>query len=192
MNKQEFFKILRKKLYAFDVSEVDTIIGYYNEMIEDKKDTGMSEEEAIASLGEINKLVTQISADLVVTRSDEQRKPLSNIWIILGICASPILLPIGIVFVAVTFTVFIVMISLLLAFSATGIGLLIGLVPMLIFMIQSGVDFGVILVQLGGIMCASGVMILLVYYIVKIGRIMLHHSNKWFSRVIKKRSKGVS
>lgn len=50
MNKDEFLKALKGDLSDLRVSDVDEIIAYFDEMIEDKKDEGLSEEEIIKGL----------------------------------------------------------------------------------------------------------------------------------------------
>ena len=50
MTKEVFLKELREDLENYEVNDIDEIIAYFDEMIEDKKDNGMDEEVIIDSL----------------------------------------------------------------------------------------------------------------------------------------------
>lgn len=50
MTKEVFLKKLREDLENYEVNDIDEIIAYFDEMIEDKKDNGMDEEVIIDSL----------------------------------------------------------------------------------------------------------------------------------------------
>lgn len=50
MTKEVFLKELREDLTNYEVNDIDEIIAYFDEMIEDKKDNGMDEEVIIDSL----------------------------------------------------------------------------------------------------------------------------------------------
>jgi uncharacterized membrane protein len=85
MNKQEFLKEIKSKLNHFQSSELDEITNYYNEIIEDKMEAGLNEEEAINSLGSIETIVNEIKINIVSKRSDEKKtNTLKNFLIILG------------------------------------------------------------------------------------------------------------
>ena len=60
MNKEQFIEKLRKKLNILEKKELDDIIEEYEGYIEEKKSTGMSEEEAVKSLGDINEITRDL------------------------------------------------------------------------------------------------------------------------------------
>ena len=60
MNKQEFISALRKRLKLIAGCDVDERISFYCEIIDDKIEEGMSEEEAIAQIGTVDEVVEQI------------------------------------------------------------------------------------------------------------------------------------
>ena len=66
MNKQEFFKELAKKLNNFLKSEIDKSISYYEEMLYDHIEDGMTKEEAIKSFSDIDNIVKNIVSDISV------------------------------------------------------------------------------------------------------------------------------
>lgn len=65
MNKQEFVEVLEQHLIQLPQMEKEHVLNFYNETIEDRKEDGMSEEEAIASLGSIEDIVGQIALEKV-------------------------------------------------------------------------------------------------------------------------------
>lgn len=72
MNKKEFLGKLRKALRKLDKKECDKYISYYEEIISDMVDGGMSEQEAVEKQGAINDIAVDILkntdvADMVKT-----------------------------------------------------------------------------------------------------------------------------
>ena len=63
MNKLEFLRELEKELSGLPKTERDEHINFYSEMIDDRVEEGLSEEEAIAQIGTIDKIVSQIVTD---------------------------------------------------------------------------------------------------------------------------------
>ena len=57
MNRNEFIQELSKKLEGYPKEDVQKTIDFYNEIIEDKLEDGISEEEAVLSLGTIEEIV---------------------------------------------------------------------------------------------------------------------------------------
>jgi len=53
MNKEGFLKRIKGDLRKFNQLEVEKALDYYEELINDKVDSGLSEEEAINSLGDL-------------------------------------------------------------------------------------------------------------------------------------------
>lgn len=64
MNKIEFLSEIRERLKGYPRDEVDNSIQYYSEMIEDRVEDGMSEDAAVASLGDINEIVKNIKKNM--------------------------------------------------------------------------------------------------------------------------------
>ena len=66
MNKIDFLLLLHDKLSALPAEEVEEGLNFYSEMIEDRIDEGMTEEEAVASVGSVDEIAAQIAADYTV------------------------------------------------------------------------------------------------------------------------------
>ncbi|MBE6160960.1 MAG: DUF1700 domain-containing protein [Firmicutes bacterium] len=60
MTKNEFVEKLRKKLQILDENEINDIISEYEGYIEEKMSSGMSEEEAVKALGNINEIASDL------------------------------------------------------------------------------------------------------------------------------------
>ena len=58
MNKEEFLTTLRSELEKKSVSNIDNMIEYYDEMICDRIEDGMSEEEAVSSMEAVSSIVS--------------------------------------------------------------------------------------------------------------------------------------
>ena len=189
MKKNEFLNSLKSRLKAFNESEVKSIMDFYDELIEEKKENGLSEEEAIASFGDMNSIVNKVSADLVLTRSNNQTSnPAKNFLIILGICASPILIPIGIALSAVVFSLIVVVFSLLISFLVSGIAVLVALIPMVISMIMSGTAPSIIIMAVGMCLVACAILTYLAILTIQGGKAALQAIIKFFSKRIKNKS----
>lgn len=63
MDKITFLKELRKKLWFLPKNELDKTILYYSEMISDRMDAGMSEEDAVRAVGNIDDIVDSVKRD---------------------------------------------------------------------------------------------------------------------------------
>ena len=128
MNKATFLRKLRVKLYGIPNEEIKERISFYSEIIDDKIEEGLSEDDAVKELGDINKLAEQISGERT-ERSKKEKSPRGAGSIILICLGAPI-------WIALAAAAFAVMISLIaslwaviislyaadLAFAVAGIG----------------------------------------------------------------------
>lgn len=128
MNKDEFLHRLRRKLRVLPKEEIDNAVQYYEEYFED---SGLGEEQTTAQLGSPAAAASQILADYAINRVDgsgrKVKRRLPLVWfILLAIFASPIALPIGIVFVALIIVVLITAVSVLAAMACVVVSMIIG------------------------------------------------------------------
>ena len=56
MNKQEFLSLLKQKLSKLPKQEIKERITFYSEMIDDRVEEGLSEEEAVLEIGNIDEI----------------------------------------------------------------------------------------------------------------------------------------
>lgn len=95
MNKQQFLDELKNRLNGMNEGDIQKSLEFYSEMIDDSIEDGMTEEQATASLGNINDIIAQIKADYSDEKKSEKReappKPSVPVWaIILLIIGSPL------------------------------------------------------------------------------------------------------
>ena len=76
MTKLEFISELYNKLSDMPISEIDERVNFYSEMIEDRIEEGLSEEEAVAAVGSVDEVADQIKAEISPEeKTIEQKKP---------------------------------------------------------------------------------------------------------------------
>jgi len=64
MRKSEYLLELKRNLHVLPHDEVERTLDYYREMIDDRIEDGMDEEEAVSQLGTIEENVSRIIADI--------------------------------------------------------------------------------------------------------------------------------
>ena len=95
MNKKEFLSLLNKKLSKLPKQEVKESLTFYSEMIDDRIEEGLTEEEAVLNVGDIDEIVNQIVSE--IPKDYEDKKPLTKWEIILLAIGSPIWFPLVLV-----------------------------------------------------------------------------------------------
>ena len=76
MYKNEFLTELRNRLQGLPQDDLDNRINFYEEMINDRMDEGKSEEEAVAEIGSVDEVVTQIASETPLLKLvKEKAKP---------------------------------------------------------------------------------------------------------------------
>ena len=94
MNKKEFISILEKRLNGIPKQDIDNTIEYYNEIIMDKQDDGLSEEEAINSLGTIDEIINLTLSEISMPKLVKEKLNLNRklkTWEIVLLSASSII-----------------------------------------------------------------------------------------------------
>ena len=128
MNKEQFIRVFRKKLRGMPREEIAKTVSYYEEMIADKIEGGMSEQEAVASLGNLDELARSARGAESETaekqpRTHETPAPWVMVLLILG---SPIWIGIGAGIFGILVGFWATLFSLVVALFAVVAGLLIG------------------------------------------------------------------
>ena len=94
MTKLEFILALNEKLSAYPKAEVQQRLSFYSEMIEDRMEDGLSEEEAVAAVGDVERIAAEIAAELTPEEAPKPPKPAPREWktwvIVLLIVGSPV------------------------------------------------------------------------------------------------------
>lgn len=162
MNKQEFLESIRSQLGGIPKEDVEKSLDYYAEMIEDRVEDGLTEEEAIEAIGTPDEAVSQILMDtsfakLVKAKVKPKRR--LSVWeIILIVLGSPVWLPLILAVFVIILSVYIVLWSVILvlyavdlSFAACAFG---GLVCISAFLLNGAIAEGIFMFGIS-IACAG-------------------------------------
>lgn len=126
MNKTAFISALTRRLSFLPEEELSERLNFYAEMIDDRMEDGLTEDEAVAAVGSVDEIVEQMVADMPLSKIAKERiKPKRQLgaWeIVLLVLGSPVWLSLVIAAAAVVLSVYIslwsVVISLWAVFAA--------------------------------------------------------------------------
>jgi len=127
MKKREFLARLRVRLSDLPRRDVEERLSFYSEMIDDRMEEGLSEEEAVGRMGDPKEIAAQIIADTPLTklvkekvRSSRRVKAWEIVLIVLGF---PLWLPLLAAALAVLLAVYVVLWSVVIALWAVEVAL---------------------------------------------------------------------
>lgn len=143
MNKQDFLAALKGRLAGIPESDLNERLDFYAEMIDDRIEDGLSEEEAVNEIGSVDEIVEQLLGEYPLAKIVKEKvKPKHRLtaWeIILIVLGSPLWLT----FLGVVLTAVIAFIGVLLSIAAVFWCLDIGLVGAFALGIAASVLFAV-------------------------------------------------
>lgn len=162
MNKQEFLDKLMARLQGLPKQEVEDRISFYIEMIDDRTEDGLTEEEAVSQLGSVDEIAAQIIADIPLTKiAKEKIKPKRRLraWeITLLVLGSPIWLSLAVAAVAVIISLYAVLWSMVISLWAVFASIIacapFGVIAGVIFICIGNVHTGVAMIG-AGLVCAG-------------------------------------
>lgn len=170
MNRKEFIDKLQKEISKLPEEEIEAAIEYYEEYFDEAGKE--NEQEVLEQLGSPKKVAAQIKSQYAVRLFDEEEKPsakkgISAIWyVILGICAAPVSIPIAAALGAVAIAIFISVLCCIIAIFAVIIGCVVGAVASIVMGIMAipvAFSTAVLFIGLGmgtlGFMAAMGVLL---------------------------------
>ncbi|MBQ8922656.1 MAG: DUF1700 domain-containing protein [Oscillospiraceae bacterium] len=135
MNKETFLTELRAKLYGLPPEDIEERLAFYNEMINDRMEDGLTEEEAVGEIGSVDTVVEQIMAEIPFTalvRTKVRPKRKLKAWeLVLLICGAPVWFPLAIAACAVAFSLYIVIWAVLISLYAADLSLTAGAIASL-------------------------------------------------------------
>ncbi len=169
MRKQKFLAQLRKGLSGLPQEDIEERLTFYSEMIDDRMEEGLTEEKAIAAVGSVDEIISQIVADIPFTKIAKERikskRRLSAGEIVLLVLGSPIWLSLLIAAFAIILSLYIslwaVIISLWTVFGSL-VGCAFGsVIAGIVFACSDNVLSG-ITILVAGIIC-TGLSIFMFY-----------------------------
>ncbi len=122
MKKSQFLTELQAKLSGLPQQDIEERLSFYSEMIDDRIEEGISEEEAVAEIGGTEEIVSQILADyplVKIVREKVRPKRRLRAWeIVLLMLGSPIWLSLLIAAFAIVLSLYIVIWLLIISLWA--------------------------------------------------------------------------
>ncbi len=73
MSKQEFLERLQNGLHGLPKEDIDERLMFYSEMIDDRAEEGLSEEQAVSAVGDVEEIVRQVIADTPLAKIAKER-----------------------------------------------------------------------------------------------------------------------
>lgn len=167
MSKQEFLDALKKALVGLPDDDVQKSLDFYSEMIDDRIEDGLLEQEAVAAIGDPHKIAKQILSDIPITKLVKQKiKPkrrMSALEIVLLILGSPIWLSLFIALFAVVFSIYVVLWSVIISLYAVSSSLVAcgvaGIASLVVFAVMGNMPQGLFI--FGCALCCIGFAILM-------------------------------
>ena len=162
MSKQEFLAELRKGLSGLPQNDIEERLTFYSEMIDDRVEEGLTEEDAVSEIGAVDEVVSQIVAEIPLSKLVKERvKPKRTLraWeIVLLILGSPLWLSLLIAALAVILAAYVVVwsmiVSLWAAEAVLAAGSLEGVLSAAVFAVRGNALTGTAMLG-AGIFCAG-------------------------------------
>lgn len=169
MSKQEFLAQLRKGLSGLPQDDIEERLTFYSEMIDDRMEEGLSEEDAVRGVGSVDTILSQIVADIPLSKLVKERiKPEKRprVWeIVLLVLGSPVWLSLMIAAFAVMLSLYAVLWSVILSLWAAFASLIGcafgGIAAGIGFALNGNVLTGIVIIGAG--MVCAGLSIFLFY-----------------------------
>ncbi len=155
MSKQEFLNALRKGLSGLPQEDVTERLSFYEEMIDDRIEDGLSEEEAVAQIAPVGDIVAQVLSETPLTkivkervRTERRPSALTTVLLILGF---PLWFPLLIAGFAVLISVYAVIWSVIVSLWAVDLSLaggsLAGAAAGVVLLIRGNAGQGLVLIS---------------------------------------------
>lgn len=162
MNKEQFLIELASALAGLPEEDIEKSLEYYSEMIDDRTEDGLSEQESVAALGTIEEIRAQTIKDTPLPKIIKEKvKPKRSFrgWeIAVIIIGFPLWFPLLISAAAVVFSVYVTLWSVIVAFFAVDIAFfaaaLAGILASLPVFITGNAAAGLLLIG-AGLFCAG-------------------------------------
>ena len=168
MLKQEFLARLQAGLAGLPQADVEERLNFYHEMIADAMEEGLSEEEAVASVGSVGQIVNQNVAEIPLSKlaKEKMRSKRLKPWeIVLLVLGSPVWFSLLAAAAAVILALYIswwaVVVSAWAAFASVAAGSLGGIAAAVVSLCSGNTAAG--LAMIGASMVCAGLAIFALY-----------------------------
>lgn len=128
MTKMMFLLSLHDRLSYLPHEDVEERLYFYTEMIEDRMEEGLSEEEAVAAVGIVEEIAAQIEADISAVKPGKEnimpKKKLKAWEIVLLVLGSPIWLSLLVAVIAVILSLYVSLWSVIISLWAVFVSMI--------------------------------------------------------------------
>ena len=90
MTKMEFILSLNERLAGLPKKEIEERLNFYSEMIEDRMEEGLSEEDAVSAVGNVDRIAEQILQEAPIPKKTKTKRKFKTWEIVLLALGSPI------------------------------------------------------------------------------------------------------
>lgn len=157
MDKVDFVLELTQKLDFLPIEELNERIEFYIEMIDDRMDKGLPEEEAVSEAGTIDEIVAQTIVDMPLGKIAKEKMRTNRrlkAWeIVLLVLGSPVWLSVLIAVWAVFFSLYVSLWSVVVSLWAVFVSMiacgLVGVMVGLVFALASNGLTGIVMIASG-------------------------------------------
>ena len=122
LTKLEFIRRLSEELAGIPKDELEERLEFYIEMIDDRIDEGQTEEDAVADIGNVNEIISQILSEIplskIIKEKVKPKKKMKGWEITLIILGFPVWFPVLISVAAIIFSLYISLWSVIVSFWA--------------------------------------------------------------------------
>lgn len=129
MNKAQFLDAVRQRLAGLPQTDADRFLDYCREMIDDRMEEGLSEEEAVAVLGSPEYVAAQLLMDTPPQRLDPPKSPVRELktWQVVVLALTcPVWIPVLFAAVITSISLVISAVATIFGLYCAGGGLIIG------------------------------------------------------------------
>lgn len=184
MSKQEFLAELEARLFGLPQDDIGDRLTFYSEIIDDRMEEGLSEEDAVFGIGSVDEIVSQIVVEVPFTKIVKEKikpKRALKAWeIVLLALGSPIWIPLLIAVIVVIFAAYVVVWSLIVSLWAIEVSIaacsLEGIFAAFVFLIHGNVVIGMAMLGAGAFF--AGLSILLFFGCKQATQYILHLTKK--------------
>ena len=147
MNKAEFTQQLTNSLAGLSQYDINRSVDYYTEMIDDRVEDGMTEEDAVAALGSIDEIRSKILEEVPITKIVKEKMTPKRSFgageIVLLVLGSPVWLPLLLAGIIVILALYISFWSIIFSLYVADFSVFIsGIAGLIIAVIKPGGPFG--------------------------------------------------
>jgi len=127
MNKKEFLAELRKSLSGLPQDDIEERLLFYSEIIDDRVEEGLSEEDAVSGIGSVDEIVKQIVAETplpkLVKEKTKSKRGMKAWEIVLLVLGFPLWFSLLIAALAVVLSLYVVLWSVIIALWSVAVSL---------------------------------------------------------------------